>query len=295
MDITAKMVKDLRERTGAGMMECKKALVECNGDIESAIEMMRKKGMAQADKKAGRIAADGRIDIALSADQTQAAMIEINCETDFVANGEDFVQFSKAIADLALAQQIDSVEALNEIKLSSGETVETTRRELIAKIGENVSVRRITLVNNSEGLIASYNHGIKIGVVVSLQGGNNSLGRDIAMHIAASKPAAIDESDVDADLIMKETEIFKEQSKQSGKPEEIIEKMVQGKVKKFLKEITLINQPFVKNPDESIASLLKSADAGVTAFTRFEVGEGIEKKNENFADEVASQVAAAKS
>jgi elongation factor Ts len=283
------MVKDLRERTGAGMMECKKALVECDGDIDAAIEHMRKTGLAKADKKAGRTAAEGLIVITPSADNKQAAIVEVNCETDFVAKGDDFQNFCNEVAQLVLDNKPADLEALLATAMSGGDSIADTLKAMIAKIGENMTVRRFKLIE-AKGELASYSHGSRIGVVVDLEGGNAELGRDIAMHIAASKPQAVSADDVDPALIEKEKEIFTAQAKESGKPAEIIEKMIGGRINKFLKEITLLGQPFVKDPDTTVEKLLKGAGASVAGFERFEVGEGIEKKQENFADEVMAQV-----
>ncbi len=290
MAITAAMVKDLRERTGAGMMECKKALVECNGDIEAAIEHMRKTGLAKADKKAGRTAAEGLIAIKASDDNKKAAIVEVNCETDFVAKGDDFQNFCNEVAQLVLDNQPADLDALLALTMSGGDSVADTLKAMIAKIGENMGVRRFKLVSSDNGQVASYSHGSRIGVVVSLEGGNDELGRDIAMHIAASRPQAVSEADVDPALIEKEKEIFTAQALESGKPAEIVEKMIGGRINKFLKEITLLGQPFVKDPDTTVEKLVKNAGASVVSFERFEVGEGIEKKKENFADEVMAQV-----
>ncbi|MEN8170173.1 MAG: translation elongation factor Ts [Pseudomonadota bacterium] len=289
MAITAALVKELRERTGAGMMECKKALVEVDGDIEAAIEHMRKTGLAKADKKAGRTAADGLIVVANSDDNKQAVMVEVNCETDFVAKGDDFINFSNEVAALALSNQPADLDALLACGMSGGENVADTCKRLIAKIGENMSVRRFQLFS-TDGLLASYLHGARIGVMVDMSGGNSELARDIAMHVAASNPSAVSEANVDPALIEKEKEIFTAQALESGKPAEIVEKMIGGRIKKYLKEITLVGQPFVKDPDTSVEKLLSDAGATVNGFTRFEVGEGIEKKVENFADEVMAQV-----
>jgi elongation factor Ts len=289
MAITAALVKELRERTGAGMMECKKALVETNGDIEGAIELMRKTGLAKADKKAGRIAADGLVVVKISDDGKQGVMVEVNCETDFVTKGDDFRNFCEEVAQVTLAAQPADLDALLAAGMSGGESVADTCKRLIAKIGENMSVRRFQLFN-TDGLLASYLHGTRIGVMVDMSGGNVELARDIAMHIAASKPTAVSEADVDPALIEKEKEIFVAQAAESGKPAEIIEKMIGGRIQKFLKEITLLGQPFVKDPDTTVEKLLKGAAATVNGFTRYEVGEGIEKKVENFADEVMAQV-----
>jgi elongation factor Ts len=289
MAITAALVKELRERTGAGMMECKKALVETDGDMEGAIELMRKTGLAKADKKAGRIAADGLIVVKTSDDGKQGVMVEVNCETDFVTKGDDFKNFCDEVAQVTLASQPADLDALLATSLSGGESVADTCKRLIAKIGENMSVRRFQLFN-TDGLVASYLHGSRIGVMVDMNGGSVELARDIAMHIAASKPTAVSEADVDPALIEKEKEIFTAQAAESGKPAEIIEKMIGGRIQKYLKEITLLGQPFVKDPDTTVEKLLKSAGATVNGFTRYEVGEGIEKKVENFADEVMAQV-----
>ena len=289
MAITAALVKELRERTGAGMMECKKALVETDGDIEAAIELMRKTGLAKADKKAGRTAAEGLIVVKASDDAKQAVMVEVNCETDFVTKGDDFKNFCDEVAQLTLDTQPADLDTLLAASMSGGESVADTCKRLIAKIGENMSVRRFQLFN-TDGLLASYLHGARIGVMVDMTGGSTELARDIAMHIAASNPSAIDASEVDPALIEKEKEIFTAQALESGKPAEIVEKMIGGRIKKYLKEITLVGQPFVKNPDTTVEQLLKDAGATVNGFTRFEVGEGIEKKVENFADEVMAQV-----
>ncbi|MBU0655296.1 MAG: translation elongation factor Ts [Gammaproteobacteria bacterium] len=286
MAITAAMVKELRERTGAGMMECKKALTETNGDMEAAIDLMRKSGAAKADKKAGRVAAEGRVVIAMSDDAKRAAVVEVNSETDFAAKDSNFVAFADEVGALALANNVPDVEALIAL-------TEASRTALVAKIGENVQVRRLVWVDAGAGQLASYQHGAKIGVVVSMAGGEDEMGKHIAMHIAASRPACVDESGVPADLVQRERDIQIDIAMQSGKPREIAEKMVVGRMKKFLGEITLLGQPFVMNPDQSVGDLLSSKGASVTGFVRLEVGEGIEKKQENFADEVAAQAAAA--
>jgi elongation factor Ts len=289
MEITAALVKELRERTGAGMMECKKALVEMKGDIDAAAEHMRKTGMAKADKKAGRAAAEGLVVIKTSADAKTAAIVEVNCETDFVAKDDNFRNFVDAIADKVLAAKPADLDALLAMPLESGVSVEDSRKALIARIGENMNVRRFMLIN-AKGKVSSYMHGTRIGVVVDLEGGSDELGKDIAMHIAASKPICVDESGVSQDLIAKEKEIYTAQAQDSGKPAEIIEKMVMGRVQKYLKEVTLLGQPFVKDPDQTVDKLLKSANAKVASFVRYEVGEGLEKKSENFAEEVMAQV-----
>jgi elongation factor Ts len=287
MSISASMVKELRERTGAGMMECKKALVETDGDMDSAVELLRKSGQAKADKKSGRVAADGRVVIAT--DGLQAAMIEINSETDFVAKDENFVGYAEAVGAAVLASDVADVDALATETLADGRTVETARTELVAKVGENISVRRFTRLVAADHL-GSYAHGARIGAIISLKGGDDELARDIAMHIAATNPVCVDEDGVPADVLESERRIFAEQAAESGKPPEIVEKMVTGRVAKFLKEITLVGQPFVKDPDIAVGKLLKNAGAEVTGFVRYEVGEGIEKKEENFAEEVLKQI-----
>lgn len=287
MSISASMVKELRERTGAGMMECKKALVETDGNMDEAIEALRKSGQAKADKKSSRVAADGRITVAV--DGNKAAIAEINSETDFVAKDENFAGFAAAVAEAALTSGADDVDALSSTALPDGRTVENARTDLVTKVGENISVRRFERLEAADHL-GNYTHGARIGALVSLSGGNADLARDIAMHIAASNPICVDESGVPEDLLESERRIFAEQAAASGKPPEIVEKMVNGRVAKFLKEITLLGQPFVKDPDISVGKLLQSAGATVSAFVRYEVGEGIEKKQENFAEEVLSQI-----
>ncbi len=290
MAITASMVKELRERTGAGMMDCKKVLTKTDGDMEAAIDLMRKSGAAKADKKAGRIAADGKVVITVSENGKEASILEVNCETDFVAKDESFISFVNAVGARALADKPADVEALSAMPLESGETVEEVRANLVAKIGENMQVRRFEIISSDDGQICSYNHGVRISVAVALTGGDEALGKDIAMHIAASRPLCISEADVPEETLEKEKEILIAQAEGSGKPMEIIEKMVEGRMRKYLSEITLVGQPFVKDPDQTIAQLLKAADAEVTAFVRYEVGEGIEKKQEDFAAEVMAQV-----
>jgi elongation factor Ts len=287
MAITASMVKELRERTGAGMMECKKALVEANGDLDAAAEALRKAGAAKADKKAGRVAADGRVVVKM--DGAKAVIVEVNSETDFVAKDENFIGFAEAVADAVLADGETDVAALATQSLGDGRTVEAARTELVQKVGENISVRRAQVVE-SDGPMSFYTHGARIGAIVALEGGDEDLARDIAMHVAAINPICIDESGVPAETLETEKRIFTEQAQASGKPAEIIEKMVTGRVAKFLKEITLVGQPFVKDPDVTVGKLLKGADARVVSFVRFEVGEGIEKKADNFVEEVMAQV-----
>ncbi len=292
MAITASMVKELRERTGAGMMDCKKMLTETDGDMEAAIDLMRKSGAAKADKKASRVAADGKVIITLSDDSKEASVVEVNCETDFVAKDESFVNFVSAVGARVLADKPADIEALSAMPLDSGETVEEARAGLVAKIGENIQVRRFEIISSDDGQIYSYNHGVRISVAVAMKGGNETLGKDIAMHIAASRPMCISEADVPEETLAKEKEILIAQAEGSGKPMEIIEKMVEGRMRKYLGEITLVGQPFVKDPDITVAKLLKDAGAEVTDFVRYEVGEGIEKKQEDFAAEVMAQVKA---
>jgi elongation factor Ts len=291
--ITAEAVKALRERTGAGMMECKKALVETNGDLEAAAEIMRKSGLTKADKKAGRVAAEGVIVIERSGDGKQAVLLEVNSETDFVARQDDFQAFAREVAAAALAQKPADLDALLGTKLASGKTVEDTRRELIARIGENIGVRRFERVA-TDAALATYCHGTRIGVVVALQGGDETLGHDLAMHIAAINPQYLSAEDVPADQVAKEKEIYAAQialdPKAAGKPAEIIAKMAEGKIRKFLGEITLLGQPFVKDDKLAVADVLKKANARVVRYVRYEVGAGIEKKQENFAAEVMAQV-----
>jgi len=291
MQITASMVKELRERTGSGMMECKKALQEAEGNIETAIENMRKSGMAKADKKAGRVAAEGRVAVELSADLKTAAIVEVNCETDFVSGGDEFLDFVKAVAKTAVDNKPTDVDDLVKMTLSGSDlSIEEKRQTLVAKIGENIQVRRFQLVETDNGTFANYMHGLRIGVLVVVENGDEALGKDIAMHIAASNPTCISESDVPAEVLEKEKEILRAQAAESGKSPEIIEKMIVGRVKKYLADITLLGQAFVKDPDKTVAALLSDANASVSTFVRYEVGEGIEKKDENFADEVMAQI-----
>ena len=293
MTITAEAVKTLRERTGAGRMECKKALIETNGDLDAAAELMRKAGLAKADKKAGRVAAEGAIVVERTADGTRAVIAEVNSETDFVARQDDFQGFAAAVARAALAAGADSLEAVLALPLEGGATVEETRRGMIARIGENITVRRVAGLS-APSRVGTYVHGGRIGVLVGLEGGDDTVAHDLAMHIAASNPQYATPDQVPAEQVAKEREILSAQAAQEGKPAEIVAKMVEGRIRKYLAEICLVGQPFVKDPDTTVEKLLKAAGAKVTGFVRFEVGEGIEKKQENFADEVAAQVAAAK-
>ena len=288
MAVTAAQVKELRERTGAGMMECKKALVETGGDMESAIDQLRKSGLAQADKKASRVAAEGKIAMAVSPAGKNAVMVEVNCETDFVAKDESFNAFAQAVAASALEHSPADVTSLMQIRHGAA-TLEEARQALVAKIGENIQVRRFESKSTS-GVLGTYVHGGKIGVLVELRGGNEDLARDLAMHIAALKPAYVAEADVPPAVIAKEKEILVAQAADSGKPADIIEKMVAGRLRKQLAEVTLLGQPFVKDGDVTVAALLKQHNAKVEGFRRLVVGEGIEKQASNFADEVMQQV-----
>lgn len=291
MQITASMVKELRERTGSGMMECKKALQETDGDIDVAIENMRKSGLAKADKKSGRVAAEGRVVIAISDDKKSAAVVEVNCETDFVSGGDDFLGFVTAIANTALANKPADVAALSALTLEgTSESVEEARKAKIAKIGENIQLRRFELLETQDGSFGSYLHGARMGVLVEMLNGSDELIKDVAMHIAASNPLCVDESEVPAATLEKEKEILRAQALESGKPADIVEKMLAGRIRKYLAEITLLGQSFVKDPDKTVDTLLADAGATVNRFVRYEVGEGIEKKVENFADEVMAQV-----
>ena len=288
MSISADTVKQLRERTGAGMMECKKALVETKGDLDAAAELMRKSGLAKADKKAARVAAEGTIAVHRSG--ASAAMIELNCETDFVARSEEFQAFARDVAHAALEHPAPSVEALVQLTVG-GATLEERRRALIAKIGENIAVRRFVRVS-APGALGDYLHGTRIGSLVALEGGNEALARDLAMHVAAINPAYVDASAVPAEILDKEREILTEQTKGEKKPAEIIAKMVEGRLRKYLAEITLLGQPFVKDPDMTVEKLLKKSGARVVEFVRYEVGAGIEKKQDDFVGEVMAQVKA---
>jgi elongation factor Ts len=288
MNITANSVKQLRERTGAGMMECKRALVETQGNLDAAAELMRKTGLAKADKKATRVAAEGTV-VAERSGNT-GVLVEVNCETDFVARGDDFLNFARELAKGALANPQDSVESLLAASNAAG-TFDDQRRALVAKIGENISVRRFLKVM-APGALGTYVHGGRIGSLVALEGGDEALARDLAMHVAAVNPAYIDSSEVPAAVLDKEREILTDQTKGEKKPPEIIAKMVEGRLRKYLAEITLLGQPFVKDPDTTVEKLVKQAGAKVVKFVRLEVGAGIEKKQDDFVGEVMAQVKA---
>jgi elongation factor Ts len=297
MSISADAVRQLRDRTAAGMMECKRALVETNGDLDLAAELMRKQGLAKADKKADRIAAEGVVASAVSADGLTAVLVEINCETDFVARGEDFTAFARDVAQATLAGNPADVAALGALQLASGETVDDRRRALVAKIGEKISVRRFERVTSTSQL-GSYLHGSRIGTLVAVQGGDASLARDLAMHIAATNPRHLDASQVPADDIAKERSIRVEQNrndeKNRNKPEAVLAKILDGQIAKWLGEITLLGQPFVKDDKLTIEKLLQGAGAKVLRYARLEVGAGIEKKQDDFVAEVKAQAEAHK-
>lgn len=288
--VTSELVKKLRERTDAGIMDCKKFLLQTNGDIELAIIEMRKAGQANAGKKADRITAEGVVEVALSEDKTEATIIEINSETDFVARDSNFTEFSRRVAKTALQNPtITDLNDLSKVALfETDQTMEQARQELVAKIGENVQLRRMQHIK-TDGCVAAYLHGQRIGVLVALNIKDEILAKDIAMHIAASNPMVIDSSAVPADAIARERDIFTAQAKESGKPQEIIEKMIEGRISKFKEEVSLLDQFFVKDPSKKIMQLLKEKNATVTAFARYEVGEGVEKKKDNFVEEVMSQ------
>jgi elongation factor Ts len=284
------MVKELRERTGAGMMDCKKALSETNGDMEAAIDLMRTSGAAKAAKKSGRIAAEGLVKVNISDDGKTATILEVNSETDFVTKGETFIGFVESLGALALKTTPANIEEFLKESMENGDSLEKAREDIVAQTGENVAIRRVQTVQTDSGVIGIYKHGERIAVLTLLEGGDEALAKDIAMHIAASKPECISEEDLSADLLEREKAIFVEQARESGKPDNIIEKMIGGRMKKFINEVTLAGQAFVKDPDTTVAALLKSNNATIKSFIRFEVGEGIEKKEENFADEVMAQI-----
>lgn len=292
-EITAGMVKELRERTGLGMMECKKALAEADGDMKKAEDLLRIKSGSKASKVAGRVAAEGAIGVHVSADGKSGALVEVNCETDFVAKDENFAGFVRSVAAMAVSRGTEDVAALSAGLLPSGETVEATRQALVMKLGENMSVRRVA-VFKARGKLAHYVHGSRIGVMLDLEGGDEVLGKDLAMHIAASRPISVSRENVPAELIEREREIARARAAESGKPANIVEKIVEGSVQKYLAEVTLLGQPFVKDDKITVEKLLAGKGAKVHAFTLFVVGEGIEKKSTDFAAEVAAQVAQAR-
>lgn len=289
MAITAAAVKELRERTGAGMMDCKKALTETNGDMEAAIDLMRTSGAAKAAKKSGRVAAEGLVKVNVSDDGKTATILEVNSETDFVTKGDAFIGFVNELGDLALKTKPANIEEFLTQTMENGDTMEKAREEIVASTGENVTIRRVQTIEAGDAVLGAYKHGERIAVLSVLEGGDEDLAKDVAMHIAASKPECVSEDELSEDLLEREKAIFVEQARESGKPDNIIEKMIVGRMKKFVNEVTLYGQAFVKDPDTTVGNLVKSKNASVKAFVRFEVGEGIEKKEENFADEVMAQ------
>ena len=292
-EITAQMVKELRDLTGLGMMECKKALSEIGGDMKAAEDLLRIKSGAKASKAAGRIAAEGMIAAHIAPDSKSGALVEVNCETDFVARNEDFIDFARNIAQLLTTESFADTEALGSATLPGGENVEESRKALVMKLGENISVRRF-IRYQTQGNLASYLHGAKMGVMVDYSGGDAALGKDLAMHIAASKPICVSGDQVSSELLARERLIYTAQAEESGKPADIVAKMVEGRIAKYLAEVTLLGQPFVKNPDQTVEKLLASKSAKVNGFTLFVVGEGIERKSGDFAAEVMAQVNQAK-
>jgi elongation factor Ts len=292
MTITAKEVSELRKSTGCGMMDCKKALLEAEGNMDTAAEILRKKGIAQAANKASRIAAEGVIKIEISQDGKQAIMVEVNCETDFVARDDNFNKFVNLVAEQALLNRLNEIEALMGLTIGD-KTIEQIRQELTAKIGENINVRRIAFIEIS-GIVGAYTHGNRIGVLAALSKGDSELAKDVAMHIAAAKPLVVSADRVPEKILAKEREIYGAQAAESGKPQNIVDKIVEGRIKKYLNEVTLLGQTFVKNPDITVGQLLKDQNAEVDVFIRFELGEGIEKRADNFVEEVKAQVEASK-
>jgi elongation factor Ts len=292
-EITAKMVKELRDLTGLGMMECKKALSETSGDMKAAEDLLRIKSGAKASKAAGRIAAEGIVAAHIAPDGKSGALVEVNCETDFVARNEDFINFTRNLAQLLTTESLADTEALASATLPQGDNVEDFRKALVMKLGENISVRRF-MRHQTEGNLASYLHGAKMGVMVDYSGGDAALGKDLAMHIAASKPVCVSGEQVPSELLVRERLIYTAQAEESGKPADIVARMVEGRVAKYLAEVTLLGQPFVKNPDLTVEKLLASKSAKVNGFTLFVVGEGIERKSGDFAAEVMAQVNQAK-
>ena len=290
--ITASLVNELRKKTGAGMMDCKKALVETNADLEAAIDLMRASGAAKAAKKAGRVASEGLVNVTISDDNKQAAILEVNSETDFVTKGSAFIDFVDSLGRLALKNKPESVESFLGQKLDSGETVDEARENIIAKIGENISVRRVQIISTETGILGAYKHGDRIAVLTVLASQDSALAKDVAMHIAASRPECISEDQLSEELLEREKAIFIEQARESGKPDNIIEKMIVGRMKKFVNEVTLYGQSFVKDPDVTVGELVKSNNSKVESFVRYEVGEGIEKKEDNFVEEVMAQAQA---
>lgn len=291
MTISLELIKKLREATGAGVVECKKALQKTGGDIAKAHAELRKIGIASAGKKATRVAAEGKIVIKVADDGLSAVMLEINSETDFVARDTNFSDFAELVAQAALDSEIDDIDALAKLRLGgNGDGVEDARQALIIKVGENIKLRRLFRLSvTGEEIIGSYVHGNRIGVLVHMTGADEDLAKDIAMHIAASKPLVVSRDDIPDNLVAQEREIYTAQAQGSGKPEEIVAKMIEGRVEKFLDEASLLGQPFVKDPAVKVSQLLRNAEAEVISFVRYEVGEGIEKKEDNFVKEVMTQ------
>lgn len=287
-EISAQLVKELRERTGAGMMECKKALTTCGGDIEKAVDELRKAGAAKADKKASRVAAEGLVAVAISADGKSASIIEVNCETDFVARDHNFVNFVTGVAKGALTAGKTIVAEIGAV-IEGSKSIEEARKELVTKLGENISLRRSEHYKTAHH-IGTYVHGGRIAVMLELEGGSDEIAKDIAMHIAAANPIVISGDQLPPDVLAKEREIFIAQAKDSGKPMDIIEKMVEGRIRKYLEEVSLVGQPFVKDPNMTVGDLLKKNNAKVLKFVRYAVGEGIEKIETDFVAEVMAQV-----
>jgi elongation factor Ts len=292
-EITAQMVKELRDLTGLGMMECKKALAETGGDMKASEDLLRIRSGAKASKAAGRTAAEGMVGAYISPDRRRGALVEVNCETDFVARNEDFVNFVRSVAQLLATKNLADQEALSAASLPGGEKVEDFRKALVMKLGENIGIRRFVRYE-TEGQLASYLHGAKIGVMVDYTGGDEALGKDLAMHIAASKPICVSAEQVSPELLARERAIYGAQAAESGKPADIVARMVDGRIAKYLAEVTLLGQPFVKNPDQTVEKLLASKSAKVNGFTIYVVGEGIERKTDDFAAEVMAQVNQAK-
>jgi len=286
-EIAASTVMELRQRTGLGMMECKKALTEAGGDLAKAEELLRIRSGAKASKAAGRVAAEGVIGLAVTPDAKVGAMVEVNCETDFVARNDDFRAFANELAQLVATEDVADVAALGARMLASGGTVEARRVALVQKIGENIAVRRFARLP-AQGRIGAYVHGGRIGVLVDYTGGDDALGKDLAMHVAATKPMAVSREHVPADVVAKERTIAAARAAESGKPANIVEKMVEGAVAKFLAEVTLLPQPFVKNDKQTVADLVKARGARVNGFVLYVVGEGLEKRRDDFAAEVAA-------
>jgi elongation factor Ts len=292
-EITASMVKELRERTGLGMMDCKRALEEANGDMKQAEDLLRIKSGAKASKVAGRVASEGMIAAFVSGDGKTGALAEVNCETDFVAKDTSFGDFARAVVEAAATGGVGDVEQLGQAKLASGESIDAVRQALIMKLGENISLRRLAL-HKASGRLGHYLHGNRIGVMVDIEGGDETLAKDIAMHIAASKPVAVSRAEVPAEMIEREGQIARARAEESGKPANIVDKIVDGSVQKYLAEVTLLGQPFVKDDKTTVEKLLAAKGARVHAFSLFVVGEGIEKKVSDFAAEVKAQAAQAR-